>query len=153
MRGQGVSAKTGLLVVGWALLAQGCAPKGPPAGPPKGPTLRLESLLPAAGTMVVPSTVLEAELSYTVPEAEFDRFRVMPVFETKNPRTTVNADNAGTFFSSAAGTCRVRVFLEAAWRAPQIKRPFKVWFHLTRSGDGSRSDVVASLGPFTFPTE
>ena len=146
------------LVLGSGLLfgpyasAQVAARKETPRLPAPGMKLRLESITPSDGALIGPYTVLRASLSYAIADFEPDTFRIITQFDTDTlEEGMTSGDHAGDCkLVKPSGRCEVRFPVLAVWNEPEISRPFKVWFYLTRRNERRTSTVVAFAGPVRY---
>lgn len=138
-------------LVGAGLLLVSCA--GKPMTPvpkfPPGNELRLESITPEEGAALGAGAVLHARLAYTIADFGPGTYRVITQFETFDPEVTAGDDTGACTLATPSGRCELRFPMDVVWSSRAIKRPFSVWFYLTRR-TGTSSMVVARAGPVRF---
>jgi hypothetical protein len=117
-------------------------------------SIQLLSITPQAGTPVHETTVLLAELAYSVEGFEPARFKILAQFDTNT--SGVTTDGAFTNYpvlKTASGKLRFCFPLTYVWGAPNIKLPLTARFFLNKIYESGISEVIAHTDRLTFPTD
>jgi hypothetical protein len=117
-------------------------------------SIQVMAIAPSAGSTVQESTVLTADLAYTVRDFEPGHYLVFAQFDT----TTQGTSTVGTFkgylpVKYANGRYRLCFALANIWKVPDLKRPLSVRFVLNKIDDASHNHSIAVTEPVSFRTD
>ena len=156
MRTRRAHASGGLVAA--ALLAfTSCGGPGAPApqAPESLPTsLLLVRISPQPGSKVTRDSVVTAVLRYSVRGFRRGAFAVVTQVATTGAVGVTNASHAPTanpVLLLPSGTLTLRFSLATAWDDPNVVRPLRLWFALTRIGLPSGSRVLAKTTVVELP--
>jgi hypothetical protein len=119
-------------------------------------TLVLNTITPAAGTLLSKETVIIANLSYDVKDFENGRYTILAQFETKKGKITTDGDFPNEDYpelTQATGQLNFSFPMKHIWRHKEVKRPFVMWFYLMKWKDRSSGTRVAMVGPVEFQAQ
>lgn len=120
---------------------------------PADTALQLISISPPTGSDVQRSTVLVADLAYTVKDFAAGRFIILAQFDLKaERRTTDGAIKSHPYLESASGSYRLCFPLTDIWDR-DVKRPLSVRFVLDRVDASHRHHPVAKTEKLSYQTE
>jgi hypothetical protein len=110
------------------------------------------TITPPQGSKVRRSTVLMADLAYTVKDFEPGKYIVLAQFDTNSKSKTTDGHFDGyPILKYANGIFRMCFPLSNVWDLPDLQRPLSVRFLLNKTDDARRSHSVAHTDPISFP--
>jgi hypothetical protein len=113
--------------------------------------IRIVRVSPAGGANVGRSTVVVADLAYTVAEFEPGLYSVFAQFKTSDPGATEGGQYNGTVqVTEPAGILRICYPLASLWSIERISWPLSMWFYLGRKDGDSGTDVKAKTTAISF---
>jgi hypothetical protein len=108
--------------------------------------IRLVSITPAAGSVLLQDAVLAADLEYWVQDFEPGRYTILAQFALQEPRRTTDGDfprSEYPILTSPAGRVHFCFPVAYVWKRP-VAIPFDVFFLLNKwVGDAGKSSGVA----------
>ncbi len=109
--------------------------------------IRLVSIIPAAGSLLLHDSVLAADLEYWVRDFEPGRYTILAQFALQERRRSTDGDFPRSEYpvlTSAAGRVHFCFSMDYVWKRPIEKSPFDVLFLLNKwVGDAGKSSSVA----------
>jgi hypothetical protein len=136
----------------------GCAaiadqtPSNEPA--PTANSLRLVTIEPIAGSHVQKSTVLVADLAFTVKDFDSGKYILFAQFDTTKPkRTTDGKFDSYPLLKYASGGYHLCFPLADIWDVPDVKRPLSVHFLLNTIDDAYHNHAIAITDRLSYPTD
>jgi hypothetical protein len=136
----------------------GCAaiadqtPSNEPA--PTANSLRLVTIEPIAGSHVQKSTVLVADLAFTVKDFDSGKYILFAQFDTTKPkRTTDGKFDSYPLLKYASGGYHLCFPLADIWDVPDVKRPLSVHFLLNKIDDAHHNHAIAITDRLSYPTD
>jgi hypothetical protein len=116
-------------------------------------SLRLVTIEPIADTRVQRSTVLVADLAFTVKDFDSGKYRVFAQFDTTTPgRSTDGTFDSYPSLKYASGNYRLCFPLTDIWNVANLKRPLSVRFMLNKIDDARHNHAIAITDRLSFPT-
>jgi hypothetical protein len=113
--------------------------------------IRIVRVSPAGGANVGRSTVVVADLAYTVANFEPGVYSVFAQFKTSDPEATEGGQYSGAVdVTEPAGILRICYPLASLWSIERISWPLSMWFYLGRKDGDSGTDVKAKTTAISF---
>ena len=109
--------------------------------------IRLVSITPAPGALLLQGSVLAADLEYRVQDFVPGRYTIMAQFALQEPRRSTDGDFPRSEYpvlTSPVGRVHLCFPMAYVWNRPIEKSPFDVIFLLNKwAGDAGKSSAVA----------
>jgi len=123
------------------------------SAPAAGGTLNLVTVTPSSGERVSKTTVVVAELAYSVTGFRKGRFYVTAQVATDDPKRTTSGrmpPARHVKLKATEGRLSLAFPVESVWDMPGIRRPLRIWFYLHETTGHGRSRVIAMTGPTDY---
>jgi hypothetical protein len=114
-------------------------------------TIQVQRITPEAGTTVQKSTLLVADLAYTVKDFDSGKFLIFAQFDTNQKgRSTDGKFDSYQNLKYPGGTFRLCFPMVDIWSVPDLKKPLSVRFVLNKIDSPHHNHVIASTDRFSF---
>jgi hypothetical protein len=114
-------------------------------------SIQVQRITPEAGTTVQRSTLLVADLAYTVKDFDSGKFLIFAQFDTNQKgRSTDGNFNNYLSLKYPSGAFRLCYPMIHIWSVPDLKKPLSVRFVLNKIDDPHHNHVIASTERFSF---
>jgi hypothetical protein len=138
----------------WSALAIALGPAPAHALEDLNVVLELHDVAPQPGTELSEGSTVVAHLQYRIKGFTPGDFALIPQVETNEASTTSGGwkPSDDVALDAAQGQATVSFPIQRVWNDAMVKRPFRIWFYLTRRAGPDRSIVVGRAGPIEYGT-